>query len=107
MNTYARDYAQMPVRLLSDNPLPWPVDADGKWTETAIHSGALNAIRNSPELMREARGWVEDAFTVPEPIESWHPLSVLQRIDNYYSGGIVEFYLNSRSLTPVISYSSK
>jgi hypothetical protein len=69
--------------------------------ETALEARAISAIATTPELLREAKGWVSDCIPESEPIEAWHTLSVLDYIKRHYSGGAIGFYMSNRVLAPI------
>jgi hypothetical protein len=81
----------------------YPVSGDILATcdAAALKCRAAAAIRDTPALLSEARGWIIDAYGLdPEDLDHYTPAKVLVTLQRHYDGGCLEFYLNSLQLTP-------
>jgi hypothetical protein len=65
---------------------------------------ARQTIATTPALKREARAWVSDNDV---PMGGWNFDDVLDFIAAYYSGGLPEFYLNTRYILPTTTRNFK
>lgn len=73
-----------------------PINGD-YFPRANLTTRARQTIASSKELRAEARAWISDNDV---PMHNWKFDDVLDFIEAYYSGGVIEFYLNSRTLTP-------
>jgi hypothetical protein len=84
----------------------YPVSGDVIATSdaAALKCRAAAAIRDTPALLTEARGWILDAYSLdPEGLDTLTPARVLVTLQRGYAGGCLEFYLNSLQLTPTLT----
>lgn len=84
----------------------YPVSGDAiACSDTArARAAAAAAIRNTPALLAEARGWIDDAYPIGDGAAgTLTPPAVCRVLERGYSGGCIEFYLNSLQLTPTIT----
>lgn len=83
----------------------YPISGDAiACSDTArARAAAAAAIRDTPALLTEARGWIIDAYDLDPELYNPEISAVLHAIERGYAGGCLEFYLNSLQLTPTLT----
>lgn len=85
----------------------WSGDEISTLDGPALNRAAWDAVRNSPVLMAEARGWIEDCEGSYNGLTELTGLQVLGAVSRNYAGGIVQFYMDTRGLIPVTTINNK
>lgn len=71
----------------------------GPADEWLVQEHAADIIRDTPELLSEARGWIGDAFESLDTAE-FDTSGVIAMLQRNYDGGCAEFLKNSAALIP-------
>lgn len=83
--------------------IEYPVSGDLiACSDTArLRAAAAAAIHNTPALLSEARGWIEDVFSLElaPTLDTPAAAYIVRIIERNYDGGCIEFYRNSLQLT--------